>query len=92
MDGLTVIVLVPPPVTWPEVTSIVSTVESSNTFLIVMLPVPAETISEKVMIRLVSTRTSIELSAGESVWRVGGVVSQGPPPPSVSVVKVRSVE
>ena len=69
------IVVVPPHVTCPDVTSIVSTVELSEVFLMRILPVPAETTSEKVMIRLVSTRTSIALSSGESERMVGDVKS-----------------
>jgi len=42
-----------------------STKELSNLFLIIILPVPAETISEKVMVRSVVVLTPVELSAGE---------------------------
>ena len=41
----------------------------------VIFPVPTETISEKVITRLVLILTSIALSAGERDWMVGDVLS-----------------
>lgn len=67
------IVLVPSHATCSDVISIVSTVELSDLFLRMIFPVPMETFSEKVIIMFVSTRTSVELSAGESDSMVGGI-------------------
>ena len=68
-------VSVPVPVTWPEVTSIVSNVVLSDVFLMVMLPVSTSTASEKVMTRLELVATPVALSAGERVDMVGSVMS-----------------
>ena len=74
-DGLMVISVVPVPVTKPLVTSMVSTVESSDDFLIVILPLSTSTASLKVRTILASTATPVAPSAGDDEDRVGLVVS-----------------
>ncbi len=51
-----VIALVPEPVTWPLVTSMVSIVELSDVFLIVILPLSTSTASEKLRTILLSKK------------------------------------
>ena len=74
-EGLTVICDVPDPDTWPPLTSIASTVESSEVFLIVISPLSASTFSLKFSTMFVSTATSVALSAGLEDDNVGFVVS-----------------
>ena len=62
-------------VTRPEVTSIVSTIESSLTCLITILPAPATTSSLKSMTKFASTATALASSTGVKVSTVGAVVS-----------------
>ena len=85
LAGLIVIVSVPPPVTFHDVTSIVSTVEWSEIFLIKIFPVPTDTVSVNVRTRLPFTPTLTAPSIGERVEMVGGVVSQPPPHSHVPV-------
>ena len=66
-----VIWLVPLPVTKPLVTSILSTVELSEDFLIVILPLSTSTASLKVSTILASTATPVALSDGVEEERVG---------------------
>ena len=54
----------PDPVTLPPVTSIVSTVESSDVFLIVIFPVSASTLSAKFKTMFASIATPVALSEG----------------------------
>ena len=54
----------PDPVTLLPVTSIVSTVESSDVFLIVIFPVSASTLSLKFRTMFESTATPVALSEG----------------------------
>ena len=70
-----VICVVPVPVTWPLVTSMVSIVELSDVFLIVILPLSTSTASEKLRTILPPTATAVALSAGVELLRVGAVVS-----------------
>ena len=65
----------PDPVTLLPVTSIVSTVESSDVFLIVIFPVSASTLSLKFRTIFASIATAVALSAGDDELRVGAVVS-----------------
>ena len=65
-----VISVVPVPVTKPLVTSMVSTVESSEDFLIVMLPLSTSTASLKVSTILASTATPVTPSEGVEEDRV----------------------
>ena len=51
--------------------SIVSTVASSDVFLMMILPVSTSTASEKSRIILLSTATAVELSEGVAVVNVG---------------------
>ena len=51
--------------------SIVSTVASSDVFLMMILPVSTLTASEKLRIILLSTATAVELSEGVAVVNVG---------------------
>ena len=51
--------------------SIVSTVASSDVFLMMILPVSTSTASEKLRIILLSTATAVELSEGVAVVNVG---------------------
>ena len=78
-----VILEVPVPLTWPLVTSIVSTVLSSEVFLIVILPVSTSTLSLKFKIIFASLATSVALSAGDDDDKVGSVLSP--------VVKLKAV-
>ena len=71
--------VVPVPVTKPLVTSMVSTVESSEVFLMIILPDSTSTASLKVSTILLSTATPIALSAGVDELSVGLVVSIKPP-------------
>jgi len=64
MDGLITIVFVPPHVTRPDVTSIVSAMELSDSFLIVIVPVPTKTFSEKTMLRSFVVFRPVKLSDG----------------------------
>ena len=73
--GLIVIVEVPEPVTWLLVTSMVSMVELSDDFLIVILPLSTSTASEKLRTTLVPTSTDVALSAGVELLKVGVLVS-----------------
>jgi len=67
--------VVPVPVTKPLVTSMVSTVESSDDFLITILPLSTSTASLKVSTILASTATPVAPSVGVEEDRVGLVVS-----------------
>ena len=73
--GLIVIWLVPDPVTWLLVTSIVSTTELSDFFLMMIYPVSTSTTSEKLIIISLPTATAVALWAGSVLDIVGGVVS-----------------
>ena len=75
---MTVIWDVPEPVTWPLVTSIVSTVELSDVFFIVIFPVSASTISSKFKTIFASSATPVALSAGTDEVKVGLVLSAVP--------------
>ena len=55
--------------------SIVSTVASSDVFLMMILPVSTSTASEKFRIILLSTATAVALSAGEELSKVGAPIS-----------------
>ena len=55
--------------------SIVSTVASSDVFLMMILPVSTSTASEKLRIILLSTATAVELSVGEELSKVGAPIS-----------------
>ena len=68
---MTVICEEPEPETWPLVTSIVSTVELSDVFFIVMLPVSASTFSLKLRTIVESSATLVALSAGTDEFNVG---------------------
>ncbi len=65
----------PATVTWPLVTSIVSTIASPTLSLITMSPVPTATSSSKVTTRLLSGATSMSSLAGAKVDTVGATVS-----------------
>ena len=71
---MTVIWDVPEPVTWPPVTSIVSTVELSDVFFIVIFPLSASTLSLKLRTIVESTATLVALSAGTDELSVGTVL------------------
>ncbi len=58
------------PVTWPLVTSMVSTVELSDVFLITMFPLSTSTASVNVRTILLLTATAVALSAGVLLARV----------------------
>ena len=73
--GLTVIVVVPVPVTKPPVTSIVSTVLSSDVFLMVILPVSTSTASSKVKTMFEPTVTPVASSVGVDDDKLGAVES-----------------
>ena len=66
-------VVVPVPVTKSLVTSMVAMVESSDVFLMVMLPDSTSTASLKVSTMLLSTPTLVALSAGDEEDSVGSV-------------------
>ena len=72
-----------------SVAVIVVTTLLSDSFLRVMLPVPATTVSEKVRTRLEAMATAVASSAGEEEDRVGAVVSNGAPTLAVCPVKAR---
>ena len=69
------IAVVPDPDTKSLVTSIVSTVESSENFLIVIFPVSTSTASEKLRTISLVVAISFESSAGLELLRVGAVSS-----------------
>ena len=69
--------MVPVPVILESVTVIVSTVESSEDFLMVMLPLSTSTASLKVSTILASTATPVAPSAGVEEDRVGLNTSEG---------------
>ena len=75
--------VVPDPVTKLLVTSIVSIVESSEDFLIVIFPDSTSTASEKLRTISLVAAISVESSAGLELLRVGAVSS--------AVVKLRVV-
>ena len=66
VDGLIVISVVPVPVTNEPVTSMVSTVESSDDFLMTIFPLSASTASEKVKTILCRTTTYSRSGSGNS--------------------------
>ena len=66
-----VICVVPVPVILESVTAIVSTVESSEDFLMVMLPLATSTASLKVRTILASTATPVAPSAGVEEDKTG---------------------
>jgi hypothetical protein len=59
-----------------SVTAITANVLLSDAFLMVMLPVPALTASEKLRTRFMPMATAVASSVGEEVERVGDVVSR----------------
>ena len=69
--------------------AIVVTMLLSDSFLRVMLPVPATTVSEKVRTRLEAMATAVAPSAGKEEDRFGAVVSDGTPTLAVCPVKAR---
>ena len=71
---MTVICEDPEPETWPLVTSIVSTVESSDVFFIVIFPLSASTFELKLRTIVESSATLVALSAGVDELSVGGGV------------------
>ena len=71
------------PVTWLLVTSIVSKVESSVVFLIVIFPVSTSTISLKFRTIFAFTATLVALSAGVDEFKVGNTF--------VTLVKLNAV-
>ena len=75
-----VIVVVPVPVTFEPVTSMVSTVELSDVFLMVILPLSTSTASLKVRIILTVPTTPVEPSVGDEEDRVGIVFVRVPLP------------
>jgi len=74
-DGLIVIVVVLVPVTLLEATLIVSRTESSDDFLMVILPVSTTTSSLKVRMMLALMSTPVAPSDGEDEDKVGAVRS-----------------
>ena len=74
VSGLIVISVEPDPETFELVTLIVSTVESSEDFLIKILPLSASTASEKVRTILSFTPTFDAPSDGEDEESVGAVL------------------
>ena len=54
----------------------VSTVESSDDFLIVILPLSTSTASEKLRTMLLSTAIAVELLAGVELLKVGAMISE----------------
>ena len=70
-----VISVVPVPVTFEPVTSMVSTVELSDDFLIVILPLSTSTASLNVNTILASTATPVAPSVGTEEDRVGALTS-----------------
>ena len=71
--------------TWPSETGIVATVVSSAVFLMMKLPVPAATVSEKLRTILESMATAVASSAGVDELRVGAVVSACPGPATLKI-------
>ena len=67
--------MVPVPVTLEPVTSMVSTVELSDDFLIVILPLSTSTASLKVSTILASTAIPVAPSVGIEEDRVGALTS-----------------
>ena len=65
------ICVVPEPVTCELPTAMVSTVELSDVFLIVILPLSTSTASEKLRMILLSTATPVALSDGVLLLSVG---------------------
>ena len=80
--GFTVICVVPVPVTFELVTSIVSKALLSDVFLIVIYPVSTSTISLKFKIIFASLDTLVALSAGVDELKVGK---------TLAVVKLKAV-
>ena len=79
-----IVICVPPdPETCPPVTSIASTVELSDVFLIVIFPLSVSTFSSKLSTIFASTATPVALSAGVDELKVGAVLS--------TVVKFKAV-
>ena len=76
-DGLIVIVVVLVPVTLLEVTLIVSRTESSDDFLMVILPVSTTISSLKVRTILALMSTPVAPSDGEEEDKIGAVESGG---------------
>ena len=68
---MTVIWDVPEPVTCPLVTSMVSNIELSDVFLMVMFPLSASTFSLKLRTIVESTAIPVALSAGTDELNVG---------------------
>ena len=81
--GFTVICVVPVPVTFELVTSIVSKVLLSEVFLIVIFPVSTSTLSSKFKTIFALSDTLVALSAGVDDDNVGLLVSP--------VVKLKAV-
>ena len=73
--GFIVIWLVPDPLTWLLVTSMVSTIELLDFFLMVIFPFSISTTSEKLITISLPTATAVALWAGSELDIVGGVVS-----------------
>ena len=73
--GFIVIWVVPDPVTWLLVTSIVSTTELSDDLWITISPLSKSTASEKFKTILLSKAISVELSNGEVLVKAGATVS-----------------
>ena len=69
------ICVVPEPVTCELPTAMVSTVELSEVFLIVILPLSTSTASEKFRTILLSTATAVALSAGDELLNEGATTS-----------------
>ena len=65
------ICVVPEPVTWLLSTAMLSTVELSDVFLIVILPVSTSTASEKFRMILLSTVIPVAPKAGDELLKVG---------------------
>ncbi len=73
--------VLPLTVTFAEATSMVSTTELSEDFLITILPVPFCMASLKVTTKSAVTAILVALSRGVKVAAVGGVVSKTPVAP-----------
>ena len=69
------ICVVPDPVTWLLVTSMLSTTESSDVLQITILPLSASTTSEKFRTILLSSAIAIASSAGLELVNVGSTAS-----------------
>ena len=74
----------PDPVTWPLVTSIVSTVLLSDVFFIVIFPLSTSTFSLKFKTILDETEISVASSAGVDELKVG--VASAVPKYSISLI------